>query len=350
LSGETLDRPGKRRSHLHFSDDGYWGASPRKIHKRMLAEKLAIFSSMITTTSAALLLLAQTAVASAVCAGDTTTVTWAPLEPVEGSVIQLTVAPASAGTDRTGDLTIRGETADQPLHFEAGIDGCYRAIAPVPVGTPDTLVVDLSVARMGAFVDHLSAHIPVDRIRTGVLQLSVDPRFISPPDSEIPRIQAERALVGRVSRQSHDTPRLWSESFLRPRTTRITANFGQRREFNGEFRSLHMGVDLAGATGAPVIASNRGVVVIVHDFYYAGNAIHVDHGNGLTTAYMHLSETVVAVGDTVARGDVIGRVGATGRVTGPHLHWHAKFGLVTVNPLTLLALRVGNAEQDGGLK
>jgi len=111
---------------------------------------------------------------------------------------------------------------------------------------------------------------------------------------------------------------------------------------------LHLGVDLAGATGAPVIASNRGVVVIVHDFYYAGNAIHVDHGNGLTTAYMHLSQTNVAVGDTVARGEVIGRVGSTGRVTGPHLHWHAKYGLLTVNPLTLLEVEVATAEQEGG--
>jgi murein DD-endopeptidase MepM/ murein hydrolase activator NlpD len=109
-----------------------------------------------------------------------------------------------------------------------------------------------------------------------------------------------------------------------------------------------MGVDLAGATGAPVISSNRGVVVIVHDFYYAGNAIHVDHGKGLTTAYMHLSETNVAVGDTVARGEVIGRVGSTGRVTGPHLHWHAKYGLVTVNPLTLLEVPAAVTEPDGG--
>jgi murein DD-endopeptidase MepM/ murein hydrolase activator NlpD len=108
-----------------------------------------------------------------------------------------------------------------------------------------------------------------------------------------------------------------------------------------------MGVDLAGQTGAPVLASNRGIVVIVHDFYYAGNAIHLDHGNGLTTAYMHLSESYVAVGDTVARGNIIGRVGATGRVTGPHLHWHAKYGLVTVNPLTLLDLETVNSEHAG---
>ena len=248
---------------------------------------------------------------------------------MEGAVIQLIVASE-------GSVAVHGEVADQPLHFEADDHGCYRALAPVPVNTPDTLVVPLRLESTSGELNRISARIPVDRIRSGVLQLSVDPRFITPPDSELPRIQAERDLVVRVSRQSHDTPRQWNAPFLRPRTTRITANFGQRREFNGEFRSLHMGVDLAGATGTPVIAANDGVVVIVHDFYYAGNAIHLDHGNGLTTAYMHLSEIHVAVGDTVTRGEVIGRVGATGRVTGPHLHWHAKYGLVTVNPLTLL--------------
>ncbi len=263
-------------------------------------------------------------------------------------MIQLTVVPATASSLLTDGIVIRGTIADQPLHFRAEPDGCYRTLAPVPVGTPDTLVVGLRIEGAGADLEQLSARIPVGRIRTGVLQLSVDPRFISPPDSELPRIQTERELVGRVSRQSHQTPQLWTDSFLRPRSTRITANFGQRREFNGEFRSLHMGVDLAGATGTPVLASNRGVVVIVHNFYYAGNAIHIDHGDGLTTAYMHLSETSVAVGDTVARGDVIGRVGATGRVTGPHLHWHAKFGLVTVNPLTLLDLELGSDEREDG--
>jgi murein DD-endopeptidase MepM/ murein hydrolase activator NlpD len=185
-------------------------------------------------------------------------------------------------------------------------------------------------------------------VRSGVLELNVDPRFITPPDSELPRIQSERDLVVAVSSRSHNTPRLWHGSFLRPRSTRITANFGQRRQFNGEFRSLHMGVDLDGAIGTPVIASNRGVVVIVHDFYYAGNAIHIDHGTGLTTAYMHLSEMSVAVGDTVARGEVIGKVGATGRVTGPHLHWHAKYGLLTVNPLSLLDVDPVAAPLNGG--
>ena len=265
-------------------------------------------------------------------------VTWEPLRPTEGSIVTLMVQPSSRFDHAT--ITVSSTIANQALHFEADTNGAYSALAPIPVGSGDTLAIPIRISDASGFRENKIVKVPVSAVSSGVLQLSVDPRFITPPDSELPRIQRERSLVASVSRASHETPRLWSGTFLRPRSTRITSDFGQRREFNGEFRSLHMGVDLSGSTGAPVIASNRGVVVIVHDFYYAGNAIHIDHGLGLTTAYMHLSEINVAVGDTVQRGDVIGKVGATGRVTGPHLHWHAKYGLVTFNPLSLLDVEV----------
>jgi murein DD-endopeptidase MepM/ murein hydrolase activator NlpD len=141
-----------------------------------------------------------------------------------------------------------------------------------------------------------------------------------------------------VARAAHDTPRQWSEPFLRPRDTRITSGFGHGREFNGEVQSRHMGVDLAGAVGTPVRASNRGIVALVGDFFAAGNAVYLDHGSGLVTAYYHLSAADVEEGQVVERGEVIGRVGATGRVTGPHLHWVARYGTVTFNPLGLLEL------------
>jgi murein DD-endopeptidase MepM/ murein hydrolase activator NlpD len=99
-----------------------------------------------------------------------------------------------------------------------------------------------------------------------------------------------------------------------------------------------MGTDFAGAVGAPVRAANRGVVRIVGRFYYGGNVVYVDHGAGLTSAYLHLSRQMVVEGDTVERGQVIGRVGATGRVTGPHLHLIVRYGRVTVDPLSLFTL------------
>jgi len=99
-----------------------------------------------------------------------------------------------------------------------------------------------------------------------------------------------------------------------------------------------MGTDFAGATGAPVRAANRGVVRIVGRFYLGGNVIYIDHGAGLTSAYLHLSRQLVAEGDTVERGELIGKVGATGRVTGPHLHLIVRYGRVTVDPVSLFAV------------
>jgi murein DD-endopeptidase MepM/ murein hydrolase activator NlpD len=148
----------------------------------------------------------------------------------------------------------------------------------------------------------------------------------------------EAALAAEVSRRSHDTPALWTGEFSRPRPSRVTSAFGDGREFNGKVQSRHMGLDLAGVVGAPVLAAGRGVVALVGDFYLAGNAVYIDHGGGLVTAYFHLSAVNVAKGDTVAAGDTIGKVGATGRVTGPHLHWVARYGAVTIDPSTLLEL------------
>jgi len=108
--------------------------------------------------------------------------------------------------------------------------------------------------------------------------------------------------------------------------------------FNGTLSSRHLGVDFSGAVGSPVRASNRGVVALVDDFFLAGKVIYIDHGAGIVTGYFHLSRALVAEGDTVEKGQQIGEVGASGRVTGPHLHWNARYGAVTVNPLDLVKL------------
>lgn len=127
---------------------------------------------------------------------------------------------------------------------------------------------------------------------------------------------------------------------MRPRAATVTSRFGTGRMFNGTMSSRHLGVDFRGGVGSPVYAANRGVVALVGDFFLAGNVVYVDHGGGVVTAYFHLSKTLVAAGDTVRRGQEIGLVGATGRVTGPHLHWSARYGTVTVNPLDLISAGV----------
>ena len=97
-------------------------------------------------------------------------------------------------------------------------------------------------------------------------------------------------------------------------------------------------VDFRGAVGAPIRAANRGVVALVDRFFLGGRVVYIDHGAGVVTGYLHLSRFLVAAGDTVERGQTIGLVGATGRVTGPHLHWTARYGAITVNPMDLLTL------------
>jgi len=125
---------------------------------------------------------------------------------------------------------------------------------------------------------------------------------------------------------------------MRPRTARTTSLFGSGRQVNGIWRSRHTGLDIAGRKGAAVRASNRGIVALVGNFFYGGISVYVHHGDGLMTVYHHLSRALVAVGDTVARGQIIGRVGATGRVTGPHLHWGAQYGAIPFDPADLLKL------------
>ncbi len=169
-------------------------------------------------------------------------------------------------------------------------------------------------------------------------RLTVAPRFAEPDSASRARIDAEVAQSRAISRRAHDTPRLWSGAFVRPRPGRITSVYGNGREFNGTVTSQHLGTDFAGSLGAPVRAAGRAVVALVANFYLAGHAVYLDHGGGLMTGYFHLSRVDVAVGDTVAAGQIIGGVGRTGRATGPHLHWIARYGGITVDPTSLFRL------------
>ena len=176
-------------------------------------------------------------------------------------------------------------------------------------------------------------------------RLTVAPKFGRPLDEALAaRVERERARSREVSREAHRTPRLWKGSFVRPRDSRVTGQFGRGRLYNGQVTGRHMGVDLAGDMGAPVYAANDGVVALVADFYLAGKAVYIDHGAGLVTAYFHLSSTDVWEGDLVSKGQQIGAVGASGRVTGPHLHWVARYGEVTVDAESLLELGGGSGE------
>lgn len=152
-----------------------------------------------------------------------------------------------------------------------------------------------------------------------VQSLKVDPRFVVPPDSEVPRIQREiaknRAIYATISPERH-----WSLPLKRPLPGTISSEFGVRRVFNGEPRNRHRGVDFRGAEGTKIKSLAAGRVVLTENQYYSGNLVIIDHGQGVYSNYAHLSAFKVKEGDVVKAGQLIGLVGMTGRVTGPHLH------------------------------
>jgi len=264
--------------------------------------------------------------------GDSARISAEPAAPRQGALFRVRISGVPTGAALAGDV------AGEALHFRSRPDDrAAESLAAVPIDADSVSVrVQCSV---GGRTDTLHVSIAPARGEYPLERLTVAPTFGRAPDSALAaRIRRESDRASAVAEQSHETPRLWAEPFLRPRDSRITSGFGRGREFNGTITSRHMGTDFAGATGAPVRAANRGVVRIVSRFYYGGNVVYVDHGGGLTTAYLHLSRQLVTEGDTVERGQVIGQVGATGRVTGPHLHLIVRYGRVTVDPLSLYSV------------
>jgi len=249
-------------------------------------------------------------------------VTWEPARPIQGSLI---VVAAPSG--------VFGQLAGEPLHF---VDG--RAFAAVPLGATDSVELQVLTGNEDV-VENTVVWVPVTPREAAGEKVQAAERFTPPPDSALlVRINRERGLSLEVARRAHELPRLWKAPFQRPRATRVTSPFGAGREVNGVWRSTHSGLDISGRKGDPVRASNRGVVALVGNFFYGGISVYVLHGAGLMTVYHHLSRALVSAGDTVERGELIGRVGATGRVTGPHLHWGAQYGAIAFDPADLLTL------------
>ncbi len=258
-------------------------------------------------------------------------ITWSPDRPVQGQLFVVRVTP------QVGVLEIGGEAAGEALHFGLGPAGLFESLAAVPIDTEGSLEVTVTVTYEAGRVESLASSVPVVAGDYEHERLTVAPEYGSPPDSAAQaRLERDRAKAREVSRQAHQTRRLWTPEQVIPRDDRVTSGFGNGREFNGQISSRHMGLDLDGEPGDTVVAVTRGVVALVDEFLLAGNIVYLNHGGGLLSGYFHLSEQLVAAGDTVEAGTPIGRVGATGRVTGPHLHWVVRYGRTSVDPRSLL--------------
>jgi murein DD-endopeptidase MepM/ murein hydrolase activator NlpD len=246
--------------------------------------------------------------------------------PHPGDVARIDVA----GVDSDA---ITGSVLGQALsfHYDEGQQK-WRALVGIDLDTKPgayPLRVDFDTSAVAAT---RTLHIAPKQFR--VRRLQVAGAFVDPPPETIERIARESALLADVYARS--SPRRWSGPFVLPVDGRPTSNFGTRSYYNGQPRSPHAGVDFVGETGTPVRAANHGRVVVSAPMYFTGNTIVIDYGDRLFSIFAHLSELHANVGDTVEPTTIVGLVGATGRVTGPHLHWSVRLNGARVDPLMLV--------------
>lgn len=165
--------------------------------------------------------------------------------------------------------------------------------------------------------------------------LKVDPKQVNPPKKELDRIYKEY-LESKKVYATYTNKRYWKKPFINPMTSKITSHYGNARVFNDSLKSFHSGTDFRAPTGTPITSINDGVVVIASDRYYAGNSVVIDHGEGIYSSYSHLSKMDVKVGQFVKQKEKLGLSGATGRVTGPHLHFSIILESKRMDPLDFI--------------
>lgn len=159
-------------------------------------------------------------------------------------------------------------------------------------------------------------------------------RMVNPNPDDVKRIQSERGR--KVAAKKYWSERPAEVNFIHPVEGIISGSYGRRRVFNGQPRRPHGGMDIAAPTGTPIVAPAAGTVVELGDFFFSGNMLYLDHGNGLVSLYAHLSQIDVVKGQRVQQGEKIAEVGATGRVTGPHLHWSVGLNNQWIDPALFL--------------
>jgi murein DD-endopeptidase MepM/ murein hydrolase activator NlpD len=250
------------------------------------------------------------------------------------------------------DLTaVDGRMRQTPIHFYPKGANAFAAIIGADVDAKPGIVKLVLTATHGAGTQREQV-IPL-KIKAKAFRkesFTVPPSFDQPSPEALEEIRREQAAFARS--YAFSVPeRLWEAPFMRPVPQEASASsFGWRRVINGTPRAPHTGTDLSAPMGTEVVASNTGRVVLVGNFFFSGGSIVVDHGGGLFTMYLHLSEFKVTEGALVKRGEVIALSGATGRVTGPHLHWGARVNEARVDPLELLAKISADGDSAGTVK
>lgn len=246
----------------------------------------------------------------------------------QGGIVEIRIA---SDTPLAGVVLVDGD-ARVPLERDASgraFRGLYGVDLDAKTGERE---ITFQATEGEARLD-VKTRVTEGRFRTQ--RISVDPRYVEVPPEERARVEADGERV-RAAYASAEAARRWS-AFARPVAFQ-GSHFGSRRVYNGKTTGFHAGLDMAAPKGTPVAAAADGRVALAGDLYFSGGTVLLDHGGGLFTQYMHLSRVDVKEGEVLRKGAIVGLVGATGRATGPHLHWGARWNGARVNPLALVAL------------
>ena len=220
------------------------------------------------------------------------------------------------------------------LHFGKCGDGCFMAIGTASLKTlPGVHSIRLEIRGK-------TTEIPLTVKQTAFpeIKLTLDAKkvFLSPEDLKRAEIEREKLkAIFQAASGKH-----WDGNFITPLKNEFSTGFGVKRIINKEKISIHEGLDIRGKEGEEITASNSGKVVLAEELFFGGNTVVIDHGLGIYTVYMHLSEIKVSLNSIVSKGDVIGLVGATGRASGPHLHFGVKIGGISANPASIFNLKL----------
>ncbi|HWX91288.1 MAG TPA: M23 family metallopeptidase [Terriglobales bacterium] len=263
------------------------------------------------------------------------TVRATPPRPVNGAPVFLEVTPParlqSLAATWLGHSVTFSPSAGKTWFALAG-----TSLETKPGSYPLALVATTTSGSQIRFPRNLT----IGRAKYPVIRLTVSKEFTEPNPEQQQKIQADQQVKHQTFAQPSSPDREWSGSFAPPVNAPVSDLFGVRRVFNGVTKSVHQGLDYRVPPGTPVAAVNSGTVLLARPLYFEGNCVMLDHGQGLITLYLHLSEIDVKEGDHVERGQLLGRSGASGRATGPHLHLAVRWQGVYLNPAGLLALHL----------
>lgn len=276
---------------------------------------------------------------------------WASSALASPSLKGLVVAPSAKSVRNGSFFFARVHVPDglDAAKLELRFAGVLIPLYPVPAAGPREFegLVPVSREQKPGRLDLklTSAETPGEktvpvRVRAGkygIEHIKVSAKYVEPPEAEVKRIQSEQqevgALYARILRE-----KLWTGAFRNPAEGPLGSPFGIRRTYNGQPRSSHPGTDFKVKAGTPVLAPAPARVALAKDLYFTGNTVILDHGYGLFTLYAHLSTLEVKAGDRVTAQQRLGLSGATGRASGPHLHWGAVIHGVKVDPVDLTRL------------